>query len=159
MATQQKGHQKTILITVLAVFVALLLLLVLPATAARYSYDKLAPLSLELSVINSAKQPIMIDYDYGYGFNEAHMQARQLPASTAPQTIHLTISAWKKIKKIRVRTHDLKIFNLRSVTLQRQGNVVRMLSPAAIGTPLQIAFQVNDVASVFELGGGVNAGQ
>ena len=159
MATRQAGLNKPLVLVVTGVFIALVVLYVGGKKLQQFSYNKLAPLTVELALLNKLEQSIIVEYDYGYGFNTGHSQEKRLSVSDQPQLARFTISSWKKVKKLRIRVSDQNQLRLNSVTLQHAGSMVRMLGVPRIESALQIVFQLDNVSDSFEREGSVNASQ
>ena len=159
MATRQIGLNKPLVLLITGVLIALVVLYVGCTKLQRFSYNKVAPLTVEIALLNKVEQSVIVEYDYGYGFNTGHSQEKRLPASDQPQLASFTISSWKKIKKLRIRVSDQSQLRLNAVTLQYLGSMVRMLSVPRIESALQIVFQLDNVGDAFEREGSVNASQ
>lgn len=157
MAARQHGQNKPLALLVSGVLIALVVLFIVFTKLQRFSYAKLTPLSVELALLNKREQSLIVEYDYGYGFNTGHSQEKRLLPSTELQVSSFTISSWKKIKKIRVRVTDQNLLSLNSVTLQKAGSIVRVLDIPNMDSALQIVFQLDDVSQAFNQGGGANA--
>jgi len=158
MAARQSGQIKPLAFLVTGVFVALVLLFIACTKLQQASYAKLAPLSLELGLTNNIEQSVIVEYDYGYGFNPGHSQERRIFASDRSQLLAFSVSSWKKIKRLRIRVSDQEQLDLNSVTLQRAGSMVRMLGVPKIESALQIVFQLENLDDVLSHEGGQNAG-
>ena len=114
------------------------------------SYARLVPMSVELQVLTKVQQNLILQYDYGYGFNESHQQLKQLQPAELPISIDFSVSAWKQPRALRVVVADAEQISLRSVNLQRAGNMVRLLAPARPDNqPDSVILWLEDIPTIF----------
>ena len=67
------------------------------------SVAKLEPYVVAFAVNNvRVGNELLIEYDYGYGFNPAHQRRFVVTSSSTPQMIDFTVSAWKKMNSLRI---------------------------------------------------------
>lgn len=102
---------------------------------------------MEVVVSALATQELTVDYDYGYGFNPAHRQILRISNEPKTQVKRLTISAWKSVLAVQVKAENPGAVTVQSVTLQRGGNHLRILSPEPSGG--DVVMLINDIPAKF----------
>lgn len=115
----------TAVVALLAVVVAIGGLMSLKS----FAYGKLAPISLELVVTANEPQVLTVEYDYGFGFISLHSQQLSFASQSEAQVRHMTVSAWKTVRALRVRTDEPGLVQLLSTTVAHGDNVLRIVAP------------------------------
>jgi hypothetical protein len=94
----------------------------------RFSYAKLTPLAIEIELDSQLAQQLFVEYDYGYGFIPEHRQVFSL-SSARSQVVDLSISGWKKLRRMRVHVENSGSSKVHSVLVSNSENSNRMQGP------------------------------
>ena len=99
---------------------------------------------VEYDVANESfdDQEILVQYDYGYGFNKGHEQTFLLNG-ISPQLINHTVSAWKQINSLRLMSTTSVPLEVRDISITKSDLAYEPESLSLIS--LAQALVVNDV--------------
>ena len=123
----KKTHKKTILILALTVIFVTAFLVVLYLSLRHEAFTKTHPYVIEVQLESGNSSRMVVYYDYGYGFQLGHHQVFNL-IGNQKQTINFTISAWKKLRALRLNSDD--ITSLKSLMIQKGAAKYQALSVA-----------------------------
>lgn len=115
------------------------------------SYTRLVPLAVELQVIVEQQQNLLLQYDYGYGFNQSHQQLKGLTPQVQPQTISFSISTWKTPRALRLVAAHADRVSVQAVNLQRGDSIVRLIAPERpTGQPDSVVLLLDDLPALMQ---------
>jgi hypothetical protein len=117
----------------------------------RFSYSKLTPVALEIVVDSALEQQLFVDYDYGYGFIREHRQSFSLQVADS-QLIELSMSGWKKLRRLRVRVENADSTQLQSVLFSNSTDAIERIGPWVNQSgDLTILLSIDDLQGVLNV--------
>ncbi|NNC99472.1 MAG: hypothetical protein HKN85_04765 [Gammaproteobacteria bacterium] len=100
-----------------------------------WSYQKIYPFAVDISITAKANARLSVQYDYGYGYLPEHLQIVEFEGADGVQQIELSISAWKIPRKLRLWSTQANQLKLQSISMQQAGRVLEMIPATGTGDP------------------------